>query len=908
MKECYRYFMPAIEQTLSEIEASAACILLSSNAKQQIKEIAVSRLQVVANDYFLHTLAKLCEDSNPLLQFDASMITKEEIRRTVPVLLGKLERKELILPKRLEANVRIVLERYTSYMKQLVSDLSSFRNRICGTLFEGNQYTTILGLVKAGDSHNHGKFTVIVDTDAGKLVYKPHSCRVDAEAFGLMKDHFDDIIRMPKVFAFEDRFGAVQFLEKQRAQGPAQAARYYYALGGTAAVFLTLGSKDMHLENLFSCGEKIAIIDVETLLYPFADLQAYQVSQIFSKEDQKAIYNTLIHSDLANTRIRVDSTEMEFSILINTGEEGSAPVVNGVRQSVLPYEKDFYSGFSDLYDRCLKLRPVLKADIPRRFSKTVCRCILSGTNMYTGIIRRLNSCYSYSSEVYYASQYGKLGSVLTRGRPESLQPVYVWEEAAIMEADIPYFQVQADSLHLICDGQTVMENCFLQSAVDRSMEILDHMSEAEKEFELRYLRLSIAGAKVIDPGTYAFPEDAGILSKEQALTEAEWILDQISERTLTLHTGTQFWLAFDPEMDNPDVMPVGLYAGISGMAVYFAAMEKAARSPGIRQKAASGLDASLLLLERYVNDICLCEEAPKQTQFSVGEGNGIAGILRALLLTDRFREGSCIHLIRRICSCLTQMDLTAFSDTDKSSGLAGLIVTLCRFETLYHEEHILPLIRSLCDRLKKLQTLKWQDGFLWQTLPNKNHPISGAVHGMAGIAEAFYLAGKRLGTDAYEACAREALLFEDKTYSEKLGGWEDLRIPGNHILSHGNCYGASGMGIIFHRLIASGISNDMLRRNEIRACRAVHSQPLYALDHLCCGNMSVADYYLETGAHTEAGKLLASVIGRRKACGSYHVGYAGCLSNDNVTLFYGFAGIGYELLRYVDSTGFPSVL
>ena len=72
--------------------------------------------------------------------------------------------------------------------------------------------------------------------------------------------------------------------------------------------------------------------------------------------------------------------------------------------------------------------------------------------------------------------------------------------------------------------------------------------------------------------------------------------------------------------------------------------------------------------------------------------------------------------------------------------------------------------------------------------------------------------------------------------------------------------------------------------------------------------MSVADYYLETGAHTEAGKLLASVIGRRKACGSYHVGYAGCLSNDNVTLFYGFAGIGYELLRYVDSTGFPSVL
>ena len=113
------------------------------------------------------------------------------------------------------------------------------------------------------------------------------------------------------------------------------------------------------------------------------------------------------------------------------------------------------------------------------------------------------------------------------------------------------------------------------------------------------------------------------------------------------------------------------------------------------------------------------------------------------------------------------------------------------------------MIRSSGKRLEKLKTLDYEGLNVWKTISEMNYPLSGAVHGMAGIAEALYMADVRLGTDEFAASAHDALLFEDMTYSEKLGGWEDRRVPGVHKLS--------------------------------------------------CGNMSFVDYYLETGLYEAAG-------------------------------------------------------
>jgi lantibiotic modifying enzyme len=72
--------------------------------------------------------------------------------------------------------------------------------------------------------------------------------------------------------------------------------------------------------------------------------------------------------------------------------------------------------------------------------------------------------------------------------------------------------------------------------------------------------------------------------------------------------------------------------------------------------------------------------------------------------------------------------------------------------------------------------------------------------------------------------------------------------------------------------------------------------------------MSTVDYYLETGDDARAGILLAQVIKYAEQNGRYSIGFADFIPNNNVTLFFGLAGIGYELIRYTNKEEFLTAL
>ena len=121
--------------------------------------------------------------------------------------------------------------------------------------------------------------------------------------------------------------------------------------------------------------------------------------------------------------------------------------------------------------------------------------------------------------------------------------------------------------------------------------------------------------------------------------------------------------------------------------------------------------------------------------------------------------------------------------------------------------------------------------------------------------------------------------------------------------------GADRMGMEVHaHLGRAGIRHKLIQYNIKRAEDSVCCAGGSGLDHLCCGEMSLADYYLETGNTEAAGRVLTEVVQTAKENGGYRLGFADCQSNDNVTLFYGLAGIGYELIRYTDKNRFPTIL
>lgn len=903
------FFEPKLDEKLIQLQNKAYYTLLSEAAKQDMKESVFEKINLITESYFQSILAEILKDDNPFAVYDFKFITKAEREKLSPIITQKLISGEISPPSRLMESVEKVMDNAVLFYDSMLSNLYEHRKEICDLLFDGSMYTAVSSVTGSGDTHNHGKYTAIINTDRGKLVYKPRSCKIDVEAYHFMKRYFDDIIVMPKAFAYEQEFGVVEFLEKKISEGDKAAARYYYALGGTTAVIKMLGSRDMHMENLFACDGRLALIDIETLLYPDVKLEKNVWLCANEESDIAEISGSVYFSALFNQRIKLNRKEFDFSIMTNITEQGSVPLVDGKPKTVLDYRKDFLDGFSDIYDRCMEKRYDILNDLDKGFSDNIVRAIILATNSYGGIIKRLNSCYSYNSEEHYAAQIEKLPVLLKRYKQKNYPLLVEKEVQALMENEVPFFYTYEDSKDIYNYGELVAKDFFDQSAIERARILIKSLSEEEKLFEISLMELILDTTPVKDEAKY--PElrrDASCITAESAVIEAEKIMEYIYSKALRLISGNMLFMDYDPGRENSELMQLGLYSGISGMAVFFGAMYSCSKNPKIKAEAKECLDSCLNMLSRFL----FSKETPAilkdHHSFSLGEGGGFAGILRSIVLINHSCDGICSELIDKAKELLPEIEIEDNDLTDKSLGLAGIIVTLCRYNEYRNDPQVKKTVYAMAKKLVSLKKLSSGDVTVWKTLTDKNHPISGAVHGMTGIAEALLMAGDLLKTDEFEEAARDALKFEDESYCDDCKNWLDRRIPGIKKAAKGNCYGTEGIGIVCTHLKNRGIMRSEMPRMLERADTAVRRDAPLMADHLCCGNMSTVDYFLETGDREAAGKLLNDVVKRKDENGCYKLGLSGEKSNNNVTLFFGLAGIGYELIRFTDPEAYETVL
>ena len=250
------FFTPEIDMILTKLKNSEGGFLIGEKVEEKLRESVRDRIAFVCAGYIQKKVTELLKDENPFVAADPRMITEQEREKIRPVLLKKLKTGEIILPESMQKLIKRVMQNFEDFQLSLYRNLSLHREEIGECIFGGRTYSLLTDYHKGGDSHNHGKYTVILETDIGNMVYKPHSCKVDSAAYTFMKRYFDDVICMPKAYVPDDEFGVVEFLEKRIAEGDEEAKRYYYNLGGTAAVIKALGSRDMHTENLFAVGDR----------------------------------------------------------------------------------------------------------------------------------------------------------------------------------------------------------------------------------------------------------------------------------------------------------------------------------------------------------------------------------------------------------------------------------------------------------------------------------------------------------------------------------------------------------------------------------------------------------------------------------------------------------------------------
>ena len=256
-------FKKYINIQLERIKNCPQSGMLGENVFTKIEAVLRHLVASITRSTETKILAQIMSD-NPFAGVP-ELLTDEDRKKARDTAGQQIEDGELIIPELLIDTLNRQPMCVTDGFLEMLSRMDENRDAICSALTDGKVYRTIDDITfDDGDTHNNGRSVVIVHTDSGKLVYKPHDMRGDEQVYFLAERFFDEFVGIPKSIAFGRKFGVCEFIEKRCAEGHEEAERFWYSLGGLTLFAKPCGSTDLHHTNILSCGTKPYIIDLET--------------------------------------------------------------------------------------------------------------------------------------------------------------------------------------------------------------------------------------------------------------------------------------------------------------------------------------------------------------------------------------------------------------------------------------------------------------------------------------------------------------------------------------------------------------------------------------------------------------------------------------------------------------------
>lgn len=872
------------------------------------------------NDY----LAQHAAGGNEILALNMSLIPKEEL----DVWRKKLRKKdgyidyEVLLAE--YPDLRPVLEQASAvsdaFFDEMTARVEADRQEICRRFFKGDDFGEIEEITTDGaDLHNDGKCTSVIRTERGSFLYKPHDLQADRLYAELVRKYFSEYTQAAGCLCMEN-YGYSEFVSRKPAEDEAAVRRYFRRFGALSSLFQTLGSTDIHMENLFAVGEYPVLIDLETLLCP---TRQYRSEFQKSKSDQTFL-NDFARSVYLSGILPGHDPEDKMNPLFESSDTAySLPYIGRRKYTVYGYEDDFLEGFAEGYRKCMQIREELRTFM-KAFRSIPIRRLLRNTNDYAKTQRLLYRPKYYADGRTRERMEQCLKFLFPlEGRPDEKEKILTQEMKSLTKGDIPYFYTLGDSTDLFCGGEKLCGDFFAESAVWNAEIRMERLCEKELAFELSMIRECFAMIlrKVPDEGKEerkrenGFFREAQPLTGEEALREAEAILLRLNSHRLEGLSGKSGWLAAQANGVRQNI-DWGLMSGSAGIGVFASAVSVLSENEEMQQLGRKLSCVSLDLFFETVNSCIEGRNSIPNSILGIGVSDGLGGILRSLMLMRQYMGKEFPEeALEQSLRLLPRLDFEHQASPDVIGGAAGLLQTLCRFPQLLESEEGRRAANRCGDFLLAQRTLETSYGLLWDTM-RLSRPISGMGHGMAGIGCSLIAAGGALGREELTEAGLGAMKFEHRIYSEELQNWPDFRETArvkNQML--GYCSGAPGVGLSILSCIRSGKDLPDMREDLERAIRQCRNFPPLYRDHLCCGNSARVDLFLEAFRETKeeelrksAGIFLRGMTARKKERGMYRTAAPGYRQSFSPSLFFGEPGVGYELLRYCSPESVPSVL
>lgn len=845
--------------------------------------------EIAANtlDYlYKRELAQL----NPLLGWSAELATNEIKGKAELSLLEKLEQNPQILfeiSPLLNVHFKRCEEQFCEMISEMIVRINADRKAINSAFFGGLDFGNIIKIDGDADRHQNGRCTLIITAERGKFLYKPRNMKADTVLFDMVSELFSDTVILPKALDF-GQYGFAEFIADEPAKTTEEAENFFRRLGGVCALFQAFGSTDFHCENILAKGGFPAIVDLETFL-GVPNSTDTESADLFQRDFSHSIFCSGFLPKRVNNR--------EISPLLCKDENSVLPLIDGERVDVREFLSFFDAGFREIYHRCIDEKSTLLRYL-ERFSECRFRFLLRNTNDYAKLLRGLYSVKVLSSENYRDERVKSLKTALGQG-DEKQSAVAEEEINALLRGDVPIFHCIAGSKNLYSGEKRVSRDFFGQTIEENVRYRMENLSEKECEFELDIIHQSLRCAHIpankphykAARETLSFAEEAGKA------------FDEIWENRVICPSGKAGWLDHISDGNHFSYLTVAYGMGEGGIAAFatefYAATGDARAEQVIRD-----------FMEKFSCHVSQLCSTGNLNQFADYLGmTNLGGAIKAALMAARLLESkkyakNAVEAVR----LFSEISVEKFTLADYYSGISGFLNLLCTNEELQAVPHFRELVLSLCGRILEMQTLDTPQGILtWDTL-GKKRAISGLGHGAAGVGLALASANRLFPSSNLRSAIQNAFELERLLYSDTLGTWCDYRdtsAPASAM--NGMCSGAPGMGSVYLKLHAWGISDfdDDLEK----AINKVVSTEIMPRDHYCCGNSASIEFLFDAGRELNRPDLskaalrrLKEVTARKAANGEFTFLPERYENYSPLGLLNGLSGIGHLLLKADNSS------
>ncbi|MED3447807.1 MULTISPECIES: type 2 lanthipeptide synthetase LanM family protein [Bacillus cereus group] len=813
--------------------------------------------------------------------------------------------------------ITMILDKY-EHLNKLINKKINFKIQLIKNIFESfsndksklqqhidNQIHTIHGIeFSHGDSHNQGKSVTILQTNSGKLVYKPHNLYTDQWFYDILNVLKEDInIDIPEIPLFTvDDYGWQGFISHKPCTNKEEISNYYYRMGIYLSVFYLLKTDDIHYENIMASGEYPFILDLETIVankkihsdeekeslmytflesitdsvlgtmilpvnYKFSPFDV-DISALSTKEAESNIWLSYVIEDAGTDNIRLIKQPSPLN------KKNNKVMLHNKVANPFDFLNSIENGFSHGYDSILKNKhKITEICHSNLVNKIHVRHIPRATSVYAKFL----DASTHPTYLRKTETVNMLFNKFKRGTSFTEIKQAESEILALFNHDIPYFTQPLISKNLHCNEVSVIKDYFQDRPIDLVLNRLKNMDKKDKEKQVYYIKMSM----VTDGGgSLANIHGNQVLGFQN--TEIDSILKEVGNElidTAIIYKDTCTWMIHEVT-DNEKVyigpLNYSLYDG-AGLLIFLLELASYSDNKKYLQYAEMGLKG-------LVTDVDLS----KIDSYSIFHGLGSYLYLYARFYNTTQKS----EYYNKLLDGVKNLNITYKKDLniDFIGGLSGMIVFLTNCYRAYGDEIFYKKAHEFAELMISIYK-------------EKTEFLNGLAHGRAGISlslASLYEINNdaKISTEVYKVLKQENLHFNSTD-----NNWTDLREFINTESVYW-CHGAPGISLARMKTIQYLGINDLLNKDLTCGIRKTLQDGFsdYHDSSLCHGVFGNLDILIEINKYKKCETLrhfidstFSNYIDNLTKFG-YQSGIKNSLPINNFML--GKFGIAYTLLRY----------